>query len=105
MKVSTNQDTIDAIKEVIKGQPGAPSVVRVYLAGTGCSGPSYGLSLDEAKETDLVDESNDIVFIMDQDLYNQVGEMKIEFLGNGYHVIPVNQPEAACGSCSGCGSH
>jgi Fe-S cluster assembly iron-binding protein IscA len=105
MKVLTNQDTIDAIKEVVKQQPDFPGTVRLYLAGMGCSGPSFGLSLDEAKETDLVDDSNEIVFIMDKDLFDQVGEMKVEFLGNGYQVIPVNQPESSCGSCSGCGGH
>lgn len=43
---------------------------------------------------------------MDKDLFEQVGEMKVEFLGNGYHVAPANQDESAdCGSCGGgCGN-
>ncbi len=35
MKVLTNQDTIDAIKEVVKEQPDFPGTVRLYLAGMG----------------------------------------------------------------------
>ncbi len=35
MKVLTNQDTIDAIKEVAKQQPDFPGSVRIYLAGMG----------------------------------------------------------------------
>jgi len=42
---------------------------------------------------------------MDKDLFDQVGEMKVEFLGNGYYVAPASQGEAAdCSSCGGgCG--
>ncbi len=42
---------------------------------------------------------------MDKDLFEQVGEMKVEFLGNGYYVAPVSQGESAdCNSCGGgCG--
>lgn len=102
MKVFTNQDTVDAILDVVKEQADFPGTVRIYLAGMGCSGPSFGLSLDEMKDTDLKDDSNDIAFIMDKDLFDQVGEMKVEFLGNGYYVAPVNQAPVDCGGCAGC---
>lgn len=40
---------------------------------------------------------------MDKDLFDQVGEMKVEFLGNGYYVAPVNQGPVDCGGCAaGC---
>jgi len=40
---------------------------------------------------------------MDKDLYDQIGEMKVEFVGNGYYVAPANQTESGCSSCgSGC---
>lgn len=35
MKVLTNQETIDAIKDVVKEQADFPGTVRLYLAGTG----------------------------------------------------------------------
>lgn len=35
MKVLTNQDTIDAIKEIVAQQPDFPGTVRIYLAGMG----------------------------------------------------------------------
>jgi len=41
---------------------------------------------------------------MDKDLFDQVGEMKVEFLGNGYYVAPANQEQSDCSSCGGgCG--
>lgn len=38
---------------------------------------------------------------MDKDLFDQVGEMKVEFLGNGYYVAPASQEQADCSSCGG----
>ncbi len=40
---------------------------------------------------------------MDKSLHDQMGDIKIEFMGNGYLVVPVNQADIDCGSCaSGC---
>jgi len=39
---------------------------------------------------------------MEKDLYEQFGEMKVEYMNNGYFVAPTNQQEADCGSCSSC---
>ncbi len=38
---------------------------------------------------------------MDKDLYEQVGDMKVEYLGNGYYVAPVEQSPSDCSSCGG----
>lgn len=101
MKVNTNVETIDAIKDVISKQPDFPGTVRIFLAGMGWSGPSFGLSLDGVKDTDEKDDTNEVIFVMDKDLYDQVGEMKVEFVGNGYYVAPTNQTESGCSSCGG----
>lgn len=101
MKIQTNQETVDAIKAVMEKQPDRPAIVRVFMAGMGCAGPSFGLSLDELKDGDLVDESSGVKFVMTQELFDQFGEIKVEFMENGYYVAPVNQQESACGSCGG----
>ena len=105
MKINTNQETIDEIKKVMETQSDRPASVRIFVAGHGCSGPSLGLALDEFnEEKDLVDESTGIKFIMDQSVFEQMGDVKVEFQGNGYHVAPMAQAESACGSCGGgCG--
>lgn len=104
MKVVTNQDTINEIKKIMDSQPEQPGNVRIFLAGMGCSGPALGLSLDEKKDTDVVDETNEINFVMEADLFNTMGEIKVEFMGNGYLVAPVKQAESGCSSCGGgCG--
>ncbi|WP_430883862.1 hypothetical protein [Fusibacter sp. JL216-2] len=41
---------------------------------------------------------------MDKDLHAQMGDIKVEFMGNGYMVVPVNQGASDCSSCGGsCG--
>ena len=101
MRIETNQATIDEIKKVLEAQSDRPANVRVFVAGYGCSGPSLGLALDEVKDSDLIDESNEVKFIMDKEVYDTMGEIKVEFVGNGFYVAPVNQVESGCSSCGG----
>jgi len=104
MKVETNQETIEAIKKLVEQQEDQPKNIRIYIAGMGCSGPSFGLTMDELTETDLVDESNDIKFIMGKDIHDQVGDVMVKLTDGGYLVKPMIETESACGSCSGsCG--
>jgi len=104
MKVQTNQETVDAIKGIVEQQADQPGNVRIYIAGMGWSGPSFGLTLDELSENDLKDDANDVTFIMAKDIYEQIGDIMVELSGGGYMVRPIQQSESECGSCSGsCG--
>jgi hypothetical protein len=60
------------------------------------------LALDELKDTDVVDSDNEISFVMESELYDSFGDIKVEFVGNGYHVAPVDQAPSDCSSCSSC---
>ncbi len=101
MKIQTNQETLEAIKGIIEQQADQPDNIRVYIAGMGCSGPSFGLTLDEVGENDLKDDSNDVTFIMTKEIHEQVGDMLVESVEGGYLVRPLKTPETACGSCGG----
>lgn len=106
MKILTNIETVDAIKSVLEAQSDKPQNIRLFMAGSGWSGPSFGLALDEQKDNDLADNTSGINFVMDQDAYDQFGDMSIEFLNGGYMVKPTEQDDSAsgCGSCGGsCG--
>lgn len=104
MNIQTNQETIEAIKLIVNQQEDQADNIRVYIAGMGCSGPSFGLTLDEIADADLVDESHDVKFIMAKEIHDQVGDIIVELTDGGYLVKPVNEVASACGSCSGsCG--
>ena len=113
LRVETNPETLIEIAKVIAAQEG-PQNVRIYAAGHGCSGQSLGLALDEVKDTDFKHLQGGVNFVIDKELFRDLGDIKIEFVGNGYLVEPVVPVEKAgkagsgcgggCGGC-GCGSH
>lgn len=104
MRVEAASTAIDVLKEIIAEQSDQPSYVRLYFAGVACSGPSFGLALDEKKETDFMYPLDGIEFIMDAQEYGQFGDMLIQDVGGGFRVIPekMKDMESGCGSCSGC---
>ncbi|SHI02829.1 hypothetical protein [Clostridium grantii] len=38
---------------------------------------------------------------MEKEVFENHGDIKIEFMGTGFKVAPTNQSEDACGSCGG----
>lgn len=104
MYVKTDTSTCKEINNVFEAQPDKPRNVRIYIAGSGCSGPSFGLGLDDFSENDFQEISKGVNFLVDKKLYEEYGEMLVEWVGNGYSVKPVTPIESGCGSCSGsCG--
>ncbi len=92
------------------------SAVRVALM-SGCGGPSLGLALDEAKETDATADQGGVQVIIDNDLLGQCGAVRVDFTkgsgcgcSSGFSVTsstPLSGTNGGCGgSCSsgGCGS-
>lgn len=103
MKVKVDVAAMDKLNETLKNYPDRPDIIRIYLAGMGWGGPSFGLALDEQNENDLVDESSGIKFIIEKGLYEDHGDFIIEQVGNGFKVAPVNlAASSGCGGCSGC---
>lgn len=78
MKILTDKDTIKAIKDITAEMQDQPKNIRLYVAGFSCSGPSFGLALDEIQEGDLSYEEEDVTFLMEEALYDQFGDIKVE---------------------------
>ena len=103
LRVETNAETLAEIQKVIQSQEG-PKSVRIFVAGYGCGGPSLGLALDEVKEADFSQQQGEVNFVIDKELFENLGDIKVEFVGNGYLVQPVEMGESGCGGCGGgCG--
>ena len=47
--------------------------IRINLAGFGCSGPAFNITVDEANENDVVETMNDITFIAESKLVDEFG--------------------------------
>lgn len=108
LRVETNPETLLEIEKVVDAQEGHKNV-RIFVAGHGCSGPSLGLALDEVKDTDFKHIQGNVNFVIDKELFSDLGDIKIEFVGSGYLVEPVVKVEksgSGCGGgCGGCGGH
>lgn len=105
MNVITNKESVDQLIQVIEKKENRPKSIRIFVAGYSCSGPKFGLVIDPAKEDDEVFESEGLQFVINQGVYEQFGDFRVEFEDDGFVVLPENfQPDAGCASCAGsCG--
>jgi len=84
-----------------------PKVVRLALAGFGCSGPRFGLMVDDKKDGDMETVIKDLTFYIESNLYDEFEGFQIlstnENLGQGMVLRPNKVVESDCGTCSSCG--
>jgi len=86
------------------------SALRVALMGGGWSGPSLGLALDEPKDNDAKYEQDGLTFLVDNNLLDSCGSIKIDFVDAGMRSgfsISSAKPLSSGGGCSSsasCGS-
>lgn len=86
------------------------SSLRVAPMQGGCSGPSLGLALDEEKPTDELFDRQNLTFLVEKDLLQQCGSIKVDYVDAGSRsgfaittTIPLPDTGGGCGSGS-CGS-
>ena len=80
--------------------------IRIYFAGTSCSGAIFNVSVEESQEGDAVEQVKDISFIIKQELLDEFSGFTIlsneENNGRGIALKPLNAPEGDCETCGGC---
>ena len=104
--MTMSQEAYQEFKEFLDENNIEDYNVRINLAGYGCSGPAFNISISQATDTDVTEVINDITFIMEQSLIDEFGGFIIastdENDGRGLSLKPVIAPEGGCGSCGGC---
>ncbi len=105
-KITLSEEAYNEFKAFLDENKVEAYNIRINLAGFGCSGPVFNITVDEAKETDLVEKINDITFFAEKTLVDEYGGFIIlsteENGGRGLSLRPVIQPEGGCGTCGGC---
>jgi len=80
--------------------------IKIYAAGTGCCGPSYGLDLQEEKmPDDEVVENNGLKVFVDKDLYKTLSGMKLDYYAdeNMEGFVFTGGVSACSSGCDSCG--
>lgn len=70
----------DKAKAFIEGHMNANGIhtLRFIYNGEGCCGPSYGVSIAEAEETDIVEEINGLKVAVDQRIVKVVNDITLD---------------------------
>jgi HesB-like selenoprotein len=100
----------EMIGNFLKERGEEQAYIRVFLSQGGCcSGPSLGMAMDEPNVNDEVIKDNNITYLIDKELYNNIKPINIDFIdsdmGSGFSITSKLSEGDSCGSCgSGCGS-
>lgn len=106
--VNISEPAYKEFKELLLANDIKETTVRIALAGLGCSGPRFGLMVDDKNDADVTEIYNDLTFIVEKDLVDQYEGFTIlsdeENGGAGMSLRPLKVDENAsgCAGCSGC---
>jgi iron-sulfur cluster assembly accessory protein len=90
------------VRELLEQEGDATLGLRVFVAGGGCSGMQYGMTLDEAQEGDAIMEIDGVRVLIDEMSASYISGSEVDYvdslMGAGF---TVNNPNAV--STCGCG--
>ena len=91
MVVTLTGDASVELKKVLKAKNSDKSL-RIYIAGYGWGGPTFGIALDEQKEGDSMTVVDDLTFLMESELEEMFNAFTVDYSDNwlrkGFSVIP-----------------
>lgn len=105
MPISLTSRAATELKELMKSQEKEQAALRIWVAGEGCSGLSYGMALDDGapEEGDQVFEQEGVKLFVDGLSLQYMEGSSVDYvddpMGGGFKIDNPN----ATGTC-GCGS-
>ncbi len=93
------------LKNLLEQENKQEHALRIFIAGMGCSGLSYGMTLDDTKkDDDLETTSNGVRLFMTSEIQESLDGAEIDYIdneqGKGFVINDPNAPK--CGSCCSC---
>jgi iron-sulfur cluster assembly accessory protein len=94
------------VKEILEEQGKTDHALRLFVRGMSCSGPSYGMALDnEPREDDQVSEIAGIKLLVDPMSAPSLEGAEVDYvdslMGKGFTVSNPNAAPASGGGCGG----
>ncbi len=100
--ITMTSTAVDKIHELLKQENDPNLGLRIFVAGGGCSGLQYGMTLDEEQEGDTIISQNDFKVFVDEMSLGYISGSEVDYvdslMGAGF---TVNNPNAV--SSCGCG--
>jgi iron-sulfur cluster assembly accessory protein len=96
----------DKAKSILTDEGKTQHGIRIFIAGSGCCGPSYGLNIEEThKPEDEVVETNGLKIFLDKETSMNLADKQLDYyIGAEGEGFVFTGGASACGSgCSGCG--
>ncbi len=100
--LSISPTAAEKVRELLEQENDPSLALRIFVAGGGCSGLQYGMTLDEEQEGDTIVEQSGIRVLVDEMSLGYINGSQIDYvdslMGAGF---TVNNPNAV--STCGCG--
>jgi iron-sulfur cluster assembly protein len=100
--VSMTSTAAEKVRELLDSEGNPELGLRIFVAGGGCSGLQYGMTLDEAQDDDSIFEAMGVRVLVDEMSAQYISGSEIDYvdslMGAGF---TVNNPNAV--STCGCG--
>ena len=102
------------VKELLEEQGKTDHALRIFVRGMSCSGPAYGMALDnEPRQDDAVSQLDGVTVLVDPLSAQYVEGAQVDYvdglMGRGFTVSNPNyKAEGSGGGCGGncsCGGH
>ncbi len=95
-------------KQILTAEGKADWGLRVYMAGSSCCGPSFGMDINEhPSKDDEVIEKNGLKIFIEKNASEKLNGMEIHFEetkeGSGFTLKGKSQQQSGGHSCSTCG--
>lgn len=78
MEIKLTSSAAEELKNKIE-ELGGKKAVRIYLAGMGWGGPTYGLTLDEPRNTDNIYEIEGVKILFDKEASRYSNGFEIDY--------------------------
>ena len=106
--VSMSDEAVLKVKELLQESGKEDHALRIFVRGMSCSGPAYGMALDnEPKDDDLVTVLQGVRIVVDPMSAEYVEGAEVDFVdsltGRGFTVTnPLQQSSGGCGGGCSC---
>ena len=92
----------EKVRELLEAEGNPELGLRIFVAGGGCSGLQYGMTLDETQDSDSIFETQGVRVLIDEMSAEYISGSEVDYvdslMGAGF---TVNNPNAV--STCGCG--